>query len=383
MPAVEVLRRMPERTLVGRDAALVLELANPSDRAAIVDVIDELPASLVPSEPRDAGIRIPGRGSVTLTHAIRPSERGVVALGPVVVFQRSPLGLWQRRRLAGVGDALRAYPDASRYLRTDALRPRRVLAELGVRRARERGEGMEFESLRDYVVGDDVRRVDWAATARRGRPVTRLFQHERNRIVVIAVDTSRLMGSIVDGRTKLDHAIDAALALAYGAVEFGDRVGMLTFDDDVRGVLEPAPRRHIGPFVELLSTVQPRLVEASYVALARRLAAGRQRRALVVVLSDFVDTESATIAEPLAVLAGRHRVLFTAVRDRIYRGLAPAPDDDALALYRRVALDELLVDREQMLARLRQAGLQTLDLAPEKITAALLNRYLAIRHAAA
>jgi uncharacterized protein (DUF58 family) len=382
-PAVRVARQLPDRALVGHAAEVVVELENPGARAVSIELVDELPHTLTAVEPRETALALPARGRLALRHAIHPTERGDTTLGPVVLWQRSPYGLWQRRITGATGAVLRVHPDARRYLRGDALRPRKLLAELGVKRARERGEGMDFESLRDYVVGDDVRRIDWNATARRGRPVTRLFQHERNRVVVIAVDTSRLMGSLVDGRTKLDHAVDAALALAYGAVASGDRVGMLTFDDDVRGVLAPAPRRHIGSFVDLLCTARPRLVEADYAALARRLAVGRQRRALVVVLSDFVDTETTTIAEPLRVLAERHRVLFTALRDRVYGALTPSPDDDALAPYRRVVLDELLADRERMLARLRRAGIETLDLTPERITPALLNRFLAMRAVAA
>ena len=162
---------------------------------------------------------------------------------------------------------------------------------------------------------------------------------------------------------------------------------MTVFDDEVRGVLAPAPRRHIGAFVDLLATVQPRLVEADYVALARQLGGGRQRRALVIVLGDFVDADTATLFEPLTLLAGRHRVLFTAIRDRAYAALTPTRPptgtDDALGLYRRIVLGELLADRERTLLRLRRAGLETLDLPPEQITAAVLNRYLAMRHAPA
>jgi uncharacterized protein (DUF58 family) len=377
-----VARILPDRALAGRPAVIALALENPNDRAVVVDVVDELPASIAAVEPHHTALRVAAHAAVTLDEAIVPSGRGDVALGPVIVLERSPGGLWRRRRLDGAGDRLRVYPDASRYLHAEALRPRRVLATLGVRPARDRGTGMEFESLRDYVVGDDVRRIDWPATARRGRPVTRLYQHERNRTVLIALDASRLMAGVVDGRTKLDHAVDAALALAYGAIAAGDRVGMLVFDDQLRAALEPAPRRHLGPFVELLRAVQPRLVEADFVALARALT-GKQRRALVIVLSDFVDAEAVALVEPLAVVARHHRVLFAAIRDRLYATLTPAPGDDALALYRRLVLDELLADRETTLARLRRAGLETLDLPPERITASVLNAYLAMRRAAA
>lgn len=379
-PSLVATRTVPERALAGRTAEIAVRLANPTAHPVVADVIDELPASVAAVEPRHA-VQLDAGASVTLREAIAPSERGDVVLGPVIVLDRSPGGLWRRRHVDGGGQVLRVYPDASRYLRAEALRPR-VLATLGVRPARDRGEGMEFESLRDYVVGDDVRRIDWSATARRGRPVTRLYQHERNRTVLIALDASRLMGGVVDGRTKLDHAVDAALALAYGAIAAGDRVGMLVFDDRIRAALEPAPRRHLGPFVELLRAVEPRFVEADWVALARQLT-GRARRALVIVLGDFVDVDAATLVEPLAVVARHHRVLFAAVRDRVYAGLAPGPEDDAMAPYRRLVLDDLLAERETTLARLRRAGLETLDLPPERITAPVLNAYLAMRGAAA
>ncbi len=382
-PLVGATRALPEHALAGREATIAVALSNPGARAARLDVIDELPATITATEPRHRDVRVAAGGSVVLHERIVPAERGDVAIGPVLLLESSPAGLWRRRRSTAAGAVLRVHSDASRYLRAGSLRPRRVLATLGVRPARERGTGMEFESLRDYVVGDDVRRIDWAATARRGRPVTRLFRHERNRSVLIALDTSRLMASVVDGRTKLDFAVDAALALAYGAIAAGDRVGMIVFDDEVRAALDPAPHRHLGPFVELLRTVRPRLVESSYTALARRLAAGRQRRALVIVLGDFVDVDAAALVEPLAVVARHHRVLFTAIRDRIYDALAPAPGDDGLAPYRRLVLDELLADREATLLRLRRAGLETLDLPPERITAPVLNAYLAMRPAAA
>jgi uncharacterized protein (DUF58 family) len=382
-PSLVAVRMLPDRALAGRPAEIAVEITNPGPHAVVAEVIDELPASIAAVEPRHPDVRVAGRSHVIMREGVVPSERGDVRLGPVIVLERSPGRLWRRRRITGADGVLRVYPDATRYLHGEALQPRRVLARLGVRPARDRGTGMEFESLRDYVIGDDVRRIDWAATARRGRPVTRLYQHERNRTVLIALDASRLMASMVDGRTKLDHAVDAALALAYGAMAAGDRVGMLVFDDDVRAILEPPPSRHLGPFVELLRAVKPRLVEADFGALARHLAAGRRRRALVIVLGDFVDADDAALVEPLTVVVRRHRVLFVAIRDRLYASLTPAADDDGIAPYRRLVLDELLADRETTLARLRRAGLETLDVPPERITAPVLNAYLAMRRVAA
>jgi uncharacterized protein (DUF58 family) len=383
---IAAARHLPERAFVGRDGTVGLELRNAREQAVEVDVVDDLPPDLAAAEAPFRNVHVPGAGLVTLQRAIRPSRRGDRPLGPLVVLERSPLGFLRRRVVIGAGETLRVHPDATRFLRPEALDPRRVFAAIGVRPSRRKGEGMEFESLRDYIVGDDPRRLDWAATARRGRPVTRLYQHERSCPVLVAVDTSRMMAGRVGDRTKLDHAVDAALALAYAGLAAGDRVGMVVFDREVRGHVTPRSHsRNLGVFIELLRTVEPRAVEASYRALVRSVGARQRQRALVVVFTDFVEVDGGELVEPLALLARHHRVLLVAVRERAYGTLAaaaPLASDAPLDLYRRLVLDELLRAREAALGGLRRRGLQTVDLAPEGLTAAVLNRYLAVRYGA-
>ena len=308
--------------------------------------------------------------------------------------KRTTTGLLRRRIVAGAGQKLAVYPDTSRFMRPEALDPKRVLASMGVKRARQRGEGMDFESLREYVPGDDPRRIDWPATARRGRLVTRLYQHEHNHSVTIAVDASRLMGGRFRGRTKLDYAVDSALALVYAALASNDRAGLVVFDRELRAHLAPHARRaDLGRFVELLRPIQPRLVEADYRALVRELLSRQQKRSLIVILTDFAAVSASVIVAPLALLARHHRVLLVAVRDRVFetlalrpgggpdrRGLAGQPAGSERGIYRRLVLDDLLREREETLARLRQRGLHTLDLAPAQITASVLNSYLALRY---
>ncbi len=267
-----------------------------------------------------------------------------------------------------------------------------MLASLGVKPARQRGVGTDFESLRDYVAGDDPRRIDWRATARRGRLVTRLHQHERNHTVMIAVDASRLMGGRVgtNDRTKLDCAVDSALALAWSALHAGDRAGLVVFDRERRLFLEPQARRaSLGAFVEALSPIQSRLVEADYRVLARSLLGRRQKRSLVVILTDFAETDPESLVTPLALLARRHQVLLVALRDHRFDVLDPRrPSTERKnrkrqgSFYERIVLDDLLREREETLARLRLRGVQTLDLVSEEVTSAVLNRYLAMRYEA-
>jgi uncharacterized protein (DUF58 family) len=383
-PPLEMRRHLPERAFTGRSAEVQIILAAPGEESVRVDLIDEAPVDVVAGEPHFSDVAVtPGRDS-ECRYSISPSRRGDRPFGAIVALARSPLGCWRRRVIAESGQVLRVYPDTTRFLRPEALDPRRVFEAMGVRPVRRRGEGMEFESLRDYVPGDDPRRIDWAASARRGRLVSRLYQHERRQTVIVALDTSRLMAVRVGRGTKLDYAVEAVLALMYGTLVSGDRVGLVVFDREVRGAVSPGTHRAmLAPFIEVLRVLEPRLVEANYAALARTIAARQPQRALIVVLTDFVEADAAALTEPLTVLARRHRVLLVAVRDPLYSELEPPSgeaSDDRLGLYRRLVLNDLLVAREAALAALRRQGLQTLDLPPAALTAAVLNCYLALRH---
>jgi uncharacterized protein (DUF58 family) len=189
------------------------------------------------------------------------------------------------------------------------------------------------------------------------------------------------MAADVDGRSKLDHAIDAGLALAYAALQAGDRVGLIAFDRELRGFAAPrAQRRQLGVLIDLLRPLEPRLVEPDYRVVVRTLAARHRQRALVVVLTDVVEAGAAIFTEPLAVLGRRHRVLLVALRDRLFAGLDAPAGTDMVAVSRRLVLADLVRERDTALATLRRGGVQSVDLPPEQITAAVLERYLALRY---
>lgn len=381
LPAPRLTRTLPARAFVRRAATVGLRVEAPAGAAFTCALADDPPADVVAEPPLFAAVAVAG-GRAERTYAIVPQQRGDRPFGEVVALVRSPLGFLRRRHRGASGDELRVYPDTTRLLHPAALDPRRVLAALGVKPARRRGDGMDFDSLRDYLPGDDPRRVDWRATARRGRLVVRQFQHERNHTVLIAVDASRLMAGDVDGRSKLDHAVDAGLALAYAALQAGDRVGLLAFDRELRGFCAPRPqRRQLGVLIDVLRPLQPRLVEPDYRVVVRTLAARHRQRALLVVLTDVVEAGAAIFTEPLSILGRRHRVLLVAVRDRLFATLDAVGDaTDMVSVSRRLVLADLLRERDTALATLRRGGVQSVDLPPEAITAAVLERYLALRY---
>lgn len=381
-PAPRVERALPDRAHQGREAQLTLRITNPARAALRGELWEELPADLAAQDPHFADLRVAPGATAELRFGVLPRRRGDRPLGRPVLLERSPLGFLRRRTVGPEDEVLPVFPDTARALRSPSLDPRFLRALFGIKRSRRRGEGMEFESLRDYVPGDDPRRIDWPATARRDRPVTRLHQHERNHVVLVAVDASRLMGARCGDRTKLDHAVDAALALGLAALAHGDRLELVVFDRALRGQVAPRARRQgLGRAVEILRHAQPAPVEADLRPLLGYVSSRRGPRALVVLLTDFAEADPVRLESPLAVLARRHRTLVVALRDPLFQELAPeAPADGGEGLWRRLVLDDLMRERETALARLRRRGALTLDLPPSQVVAPLLDRYLALRY---
>jgi len=274
----------------------------------------------------------------------------------------------------------RVYPDVAALQRYHLLARANRLESLGIRKVRQQGSAWEFESLRDYVPGDDVRLLDWKATARRRRATVRNQEAERNQTVLLLVDCGRLMTAEVEGGAKLDHAVNTALVLAHVALSRGDRVGLCTFSHTVHAWL--SPRAHVSQnrlITEALYDLRGNLTETDHGMCLRLLAARHPKRSLLVVLTDFVDaTTSAEMVAHLHLAARRHLVLFTALKDPFLERAARAQPRTAFEGFRKAAAVELLHERREVLEGLRRTGLHVLDVEPAGVTAPLINHYLEI-----
>ena len=399
---VGLTRIRPEQGARERADAITLRVENPLARAIELDLHESVPRDLVLVEPSWSGLKVEAHDTRDLIYTIAPRVRGRREWGRAAGLVRSPLGLLRRRALGPSHDAILIRPETRRYLRSEALDPKRVLASLGVRPRRKRGDGLEFESLREYVIGDEPRRIDWRATARRGRPIVRTHRHEQSRTILLALDRSRLMGAQApDGHsagtrpsgflpTKLDHAIDAALALAFASLAAGDRVGLMVFDRTVAQLVSPVVHRaSLGRFVDALSAVQTVPFEADYRRVARDLLTLHRKRAMVIVLTDFMEVDRDELIRPMSLLARHHEVVFVALREPILEQLEEEPagrakaETGSIELYRRIVLSDLLREREERLVTLRREGVSVLDVPPSEATASALNRYIELRHGAA
>jgi uncharacterized protein (DUF58 family) len=377
---LEVQRHLPQKLSVGVGNRVEVLLVHRSTQPVQVRVRDDVPDAFS-ATPEEAPLSLPAESQTRWVYRVTPARRGKFGFGDVHVRVRGPLGLVFHERAFKAAQSVSVFPDlrgASRLLLSGAALD---LVNLGLRQLRRDGQGSEFARLRDYTQGDSVREVDWKATARRGKPVTRVMESERSQSILICVDAGRSMAAQVDGLTKLDHAVNAALFLAFVAVRNGDRVGLVVFADGVKTFLPPAAGRgQYRKIVDALYSATPSLTYVDYLALFKELNVRLTRRSLLCVFTDFLDEEQAsTMVAPLHRLARRHVPLCLSVRDTALANLLRTPPAGPEQAFQQAVASELLTDREALKAQVSAGGVQMLDVQPDELSLAAVNRYLDIK----
>jgi uncharacterized protein (DUF58 family) len=371
-----VERRSPARVSLGGEARLELRLDNRTQRRVRVRLTDDLPPIFQRCGDDVHELWLEAAREARVEYAARAVRRGDAVFGDVHLRVAGPLGFaWLQRRVPGA-DAVRVVPGVAEVRRYRLLGLRNRLREAGFRPVRQRGEGGSFESLREYVRGDDPRTLDWKASARRGRPIVRQFEMERRQNLVIAVDAGRLMTQKVGERERIDYALTAALLLADVAKVHDDSVGLLVFSDRIEHFLPPA-RNSLARLAEALGEVHPRMVEPNYPAAFTYLARQVRRRSLLVLFTDVIDPlASAAVVSQLTRAAARHLPLVVAIRNPDLEAAAAASPTDDAGAFRRAAAEELLQARAAALAGMQRAGVLVADTRPGDAVPAVVNRYL-------
>ena len=382
--AITVAREHEPRLSVGAENPVTLYVGIAHGRFVplVVQVREEPPpACAMTPGPVFTAILPPDGEPDRIAYTLRPGERGQHAFGPVTVRIPGRRGLVVRQRAVATADPVRVYPNI-RAIRTHDLAARRLLrATTGLRRTRRPGEGSEFERLREYTPDDEYRRIDWKATARRGKPIARAFEAERAWSVVLMLDSGRLMGAPVGELTKLDAAINAALLVAHIGVRQGDRIGLVAFADRVEAFVPPVsgPRQE-GVILESLYAVRTQPTATDYEAAFVALAAHRPQRSLLILLTDITEAETPRALLPvLATAATRHRIIVVTLRDPELDALTVAPPTDATAVYARVAGERLARERALLLAAIAGRGIETVDVPADRLSGALMETYLDLK----
>jgi len=377
---IGVTRDLPPVLPLEGEGEVAWELGNPTGRAVTVGIADELAPSLGAGDRRVRAELAP-HGRTRAAARLRPTRRGTFTPPGCTVRVVGPLGLATRQSRRELPGRIEVHPSfRSRDAAELRIRRARIL-EQGLRSVRGRGSGTEFESLREYVEGDEFRHLDWAATARRGVPIVRTFRAERNQTVLVLLDTGRTTAGLVAGVPRLDHAMDATLALATVATYLGDRTGLLAFGADVRVHL--APRRDRGQLRRLsgaMHALEPELAESGYGAAFRATLTRFRRRALLVVLTELAPgAVEETLLPALPLLLREHAVLIAAVRDPALEGFAEQVPGGVEDAYAAAAAQEVVASRERLVAQLRAAGARVVDAPPGELAARLCDTYLDVK----
>jgi len=381
------------------DSETEIELTIENRGRTIVDcrLVDDLPPALV-EEPETLRLTAFPRVPASLRYRVEPRERGDWDTGGLYVRYRSPLGLTERWAKAPLTQTVRVYPALRTGEEQKIFLARSRQIDLQLRQAHQRGLGRDFESLREYREGDDLRDICWTATARRGNPITRQYQTERSQPVWIVLDCGRLMrarvatgtkllrnsGAAPSRHSKLDHACTTAVALAQLALFSGDKVGLLAYGQGIQQRLLPGRgASHLRQLIESLALVRAEAGEANHLRATAVLNRLQPRRSLILWVTDLAETAMRPeVIDGALQLLRRHVLLFVAMAQPEVEFIAEARPKNVQQMFRAAAAQEMAGRRELLLARLHEQGALTLDLNPDALTSTVLNQYLAVKERA-
>jgi uncharacterized protein (DUF58 family) len=377
---VAAQRSVPGSLPVGVWQSIALRISNGGRAVRRVRIYDHHPAGFDARGLPQAQPLAPGQW-VEIRYEVRPLERGEHHFARIEARLSSRLGLWERRVWLGAAAVTRVYPNFAALTKYALFATDQRLSQIGVLQRQRRGEGVDFHQLREYREGDVQRQIDWKATARSRKLISREYQDERDQQVIFVIDCGRRLAARDGELAHFDHLLNAALLLAYVGLRQGDAVGLLTVGGHSRFMAPRKAAATVKVMLNLLYDLQPTLLTTDYYAAALELTRRIRKRALIVFLSNLRDEDEDTLGPALRLLARRHLVLFASLREAILgRALATRVDSFERALTHAAAADYL---RQRALAfrRVEGWGALALDVEPAQLPVALVNRYLDIKRA--
>jgi uncharacterized protein (DUF58 family) len=373
-------REVPGQLYVERPNRIGWVVENQSAFPVALQLSDQAPSG-AHAEPSTLLINAPPRSRTTLHYELVPSVRGMVAFGDLDYRILGRLGLaWSQKRLAA-RLAIPCLPHLANAKAAELAERRALLRQAGSHRFRWRGAGSSIESLREYSSQDDIRWVDWKATARLSRPISRNFELERHQQVMLIVDASRALTTFCGHRTKFDAMLEAAILVARAALGQGDGLGLVVFADQVDSYLHPRRERaQLKLVLDHLYAKQPRLVEPNYESALTLAAKRNARRTLFILFTDITVTEAARrMMLYLRILTSRHLPLVVTIADETLEQNELLEPRTATELYRVGVASKLMYERTLLLEELRRSGVEALDCRADQIAARSIERYLELK----
>ncbi len=378
--SVTITREMGGTASLQKKHRVVLRVVNNRESGVALEIKDGMPLDLN-ADPAEFEIFSPGRTRQSLEYHLNPTRRGLFNISKIFVRMSSALKLWRRYVDVPAESVLQVYPNMKQLAEYEVLARSNRLSLLGVRRTRRIGQDNEFERLRDYTDDDNFRAIDWRATSRRRKLTVKDYQSSQSQNLIFLIDCGRMMTNESSGISLLDHALNSMLMLSYIALARGDSVGMIAFSESIHGYVPP--KGGTGQMNRLLHASFdrfPKLVESRYDQAFLYLNRQCRKRSLVVFISNLIDEVNANqVRQYMTNMVGKHLPLGVLLRDhRLFDAVdASAPQGEAL--FRAAAAANILTWRHHVLADLSRAGVLSVDVFPEEMTAPLINQYLEIK----
>ena len=376
-----ISREFEKRFAIGDKVKISVFAKNRSPNDLHIKVKDEYPPDMALNETREAEFTVDAQTTAEFFYYLTPHKRGSYEFGQTAVRYLSRLGLTWNQTQLGETQRIKVYPNMrrAREMELRALGARSFLAIQ--RRAVRRGEGREFESMRDYVRGDELRHISWTATARRSKLTTRQYQIERDQTVIIALDAGRLMTGRIGDETKFDTAIHASLALMSACARAGDNCGVAVFGRRIKKYLPPKRGlEHIDAVLEALHDLEPEMIEPSYARAFQFIASNSKKRSFIVILTDLVDKESSKeLISSLKLLRPRHFPLIVTIGDRDLNAAVSDAPADIKEVFTQSAAEEIIHQRESALRLVETLGGLAIDVTAQTLAPKLLEAYLKVK----
>lgn len=378
---IAISRKMPDKFSNGDPNQVVLQLKNEFTFTAWLAVIDEVPVQF---QLRDFILRLKLSPEAVeqVEYILRPTERGEYWFGDINVMVRSPLGLAERRIVQEAGRMVQVWPSFQTLRKYELLAHTANLSEAGSRKIRRVGHSLEFEEIKEYVSGDDIRNINWKATARRGgQLMVNNFTDERSQQVYCLVDKSRAMKMPFEGMTLLDHAINASLILSQVALIKYDKAGLVTFDENMGAVIAAERRAmQMNRIAEVLYRQQTRFLESDFEKLHLLVRTRITQRSLLVLFTNFESLSSLQRQLPfIRSMAMNHLVLVVFFENTGLKELTEKPVEDIEQLYIKTIAEKFAFEKRLMVKELGKYGIVSLLTPPSQLTINTINKYLELK----
>lgn len=377
---INAQRILPEKFSNSDQNEVLIQLHNLYLFHAYVTLIDELPVQF---QKRDFNrmTKVPGRHRSTLQYQVRPVDRGEYVFGNLNCYTSSLIGLVRRRDTFSSQQMVKVYPSFIQMKKYDFLAIDNRLSQYGLKKIRRIGHTMEFEQIRDYVPGDDVRTVNWKATAKKAHLMVNQYQDEKMQPIYSIIDTSRVMKMPFNELKLLDYAINSALAFSNVALKKSDKVGLIDFSSKIGSFLPAvAKKTYLNTILEALYNVDTKFLDADYGLLRALVKRKITHRSLLILYTNFEHISSLRRQLPyLQAIAKKHVLVVVFFENTELHKLSMQEANSVPEIFDRTIARQFEFDKKVMVRELQQRGIQTVLTAPEDLTVNTINKYLEIK----